>query len=450
MSVKNWKNGHYGDYENPYIAQFGYNFRFGFYKSGCPKIELYEWEERNSEVTVNYTDSMPENHVAIDLDNKMAIGRLYHEGLIVDSEDVETVQWGPRRRLGFFPLTFEGIGELGCVVFDKRFGFDFQTIDLFDLGDTTIRGPGMVKYQSGHRGELAIKDFHTNNPSDLPHGFLNYAVEKINEHWGYDRGTGIVVESIESDYFGEYAEWVTKEKVRDCILEEMVNLHGVAIPEHYDPSRRWSKFTRMVRSGQVPPLHLHAGIFKLKYHEFMGDHRCTDHAYSDWYRYFKCLSLYRVKEEDLQESSASVHSSVDDVQTEPKEEPSKELNLKNQEWFGKKINLNIEAKQPHRNLKNIWYKVTGEEIDREGKILFTPYTYGFDMHYNSVAIRKGDNHNKIVQLLHDAGIITHNKTGESIFLKGYTYYRLTDQALEYAHRNWESDCAGDEDEVSDN
>lgn len=41
MSVKNWKNGHYGSYKNPD------KIRFGFYKSGRPKIELYKWEERN-------------------------------------------------------------------------------------------------------------------------------------------------------------------------------------------------------------------------------------------------------------------------------------------------------------------------------------------------------------------------------------------------------------------
>ena len=126
MSFKNWKSGHYGSYEDPY------SIRFSFYKSGRPK--------------------MPDNHVAIDLDDEVAIGRLYHEGLIVDSEAVETVQWGPRRRVGFFPLTFEGIGELGCIVLDQRFGFDFQTIDLFDLGDTTIRGPGMRKTSQGTEG----------------------------------------------------------------------------------------------------------------------------------------------------------------------------------------------------------------------------------------------------------------------------------------------------------
>jgi hypothetical protein len=439
MSVKNWKNGHYGNYEDPY------SIRFGFYKSGYPKIELYKWEERQYVMTVNYTDPMPDNHVAIDLNDEVAIGRLYHAGLIVDSETVETVQWGPRRRVGVFPLTFAGIGELGRVALDQRFGFDFQTIDLYDLGDTTIRGPGMRKYQSGHRGKLTIKDLHTNNPSDLPHGFLNYAVEKINEHWGYDRGTGIVIESIESDYFGEYAEWVTKEKVRDCILDEMVNLHGVAIPEHHDPSRRWSEFTRMVRSGQVPPLHLHAGVFKLKYREFMGDHRCTDHAYSDWYRYFKCLSLYRVKEEDLQESSAPVRETVDTVQAEPKEEPVKELNLKNQEWEGSTINLDIEAKKPNGHQKNIWYKVTGKEAEREVEILFTKYTFINGSFPNSGAIMEGDNHEKIVKLLYNAGIITREKTG------GYTlpypkhsewrfvYYRLTDQAIAYANRKLEAD-----------
>lgn len=146
MSFKNWKSGHYGSYEDPY------SIRFSFYKSGRPKIELYKWEERQYVMTVNYTDPMPDNHVAIDLDDEVAIGRLYHEGLIVDSEAVETVQWGPRRRVGFFPLTFEGIGELGCIVLDQRFWFDFQTIDLFDLGDTTIRGPGMRKTSQGTEG----------------------------------------------------------------------------------------------------------------------------------------------------------------------------------------------------------------------------------------------------------------------------------------------------------
>jgi len=33
MSVKNWKNGHYGSYEDPY------NIRFGFYESGRANIE---------------------------------------------------------------------------------------------------------------------------------------------------------------------------------------------------------------------------------------------------------------------------------------------------------------------------------------------------------------------------------------------------------------------------
>ena len=102
----------------------------------------------------------------------------------------------------------------------------------------------------------------------------------------------------------------------------------------------------MIYRKEIPPLHLHAGIFELKYHECIGDHRCTDHSYSDWYRYFECLSLYRVKEEDLQELSVEAHGSVDTLGGSL-EDSVKELNLKNQEWKGMTINLDIEAKEPN-------------------------------------------------------------------------------------------------------
>ena len=228
--------------------------------------------------------------------------------------------------------------------------------------------------------------------------------------------------------------------MRDCILDEMVNLHGVAIPNHDDPSDRWFEFVNMIYRKEIPPLHLHAGIFELKYHECIGDHRCTDHSYRDWYRYFECLSLYRVKEEDLQELSVEAHGSVDTLGGSL-EDSVKELNLKNQEWKGMTINLDIEAKEPNGYRKNIWYKVTGKEAEREGEIVFTLYTYGHDRFPDSGAILEGDNHEKVVNLLYKAGIITGEKTGSYTGGYGmdcsrwiYIYYRLTDQAIEYANR----------------
>ena len=68
-------------------------------------------------------------------------------------------------------------------------------------------------------------------------------------------------------------------------------------------------------------------------------------------------SSLREGTEDLQEPSALVHDTADTVQTEQAEEYSG-LKLKNQEWNGREINLDIEAKRPYPN-DNAWYKVTG-------------------------------------------------------------------------------------------
>lgn len=114
------------------------------------------------------------------------------------------------------------------------------------------------------------------------------------------------------------------------------------------------------------------------------------------------------------------------------EEPVQELNLKNQEWNSGKINLNIKAKEPNGHRKNIWYKVTGKETGKGGKILFTPYTFEFDRFPNSVAIREGKNHKKVVKLLYKSGLTTGEKigrhygcyTGFSHRREIYAYYPL--------------------------
>lgn len=124
----------------------------------------------------------------------------------------------------------------------------------------------------------------------------------------------------------------------------------------------------------------------------------------------------------------------------PEKEPVGKLNLKNHKWKGTTINLDIEIEKPNGHRKNIWYKVTGKEAERDGEIVFTPYTYSCDKFPNSVAIWENDNYEIAVKLLHKAGIITDEKTGRCTeygldrFKEFYTYYRLTDQAIEYANR----------------
>lgn len=115
------------------------------------------------------------------------------------------------------------------------------------------------------------------------------------------------------------------------------------------------------------------------------------------------------------------------------------LNLKNHEWRGREINLYIEAKRPYPNY-NPWYKVTGYYACGGEEVQFSQYPYDFFRFRDSAAIEIGEDHDKIVKLLYNAGIITGEETGHyttsSLNMPGasYTYYRLTDQALEYAKR----------------
>ena len=139
--------------------------------------------------------------------------------------------------------------------------------------------------------------------------------------------------------------------------------------------------------------------------------------------------------EDLQESSTPVHGTVDNVQSES-EEKYPGLKLKKQKYKGKIINLNIEAIRKSWN--SVWYKVTAEYTDGGSTLLFTPFYLNACRFPSSVGIREGDDHEKIVQLLCDAGIITGEETGryKSLFSfgslrKNIICYRLTDQAIEY-------------------
>lgn len=127
-------------------------------------------------------------------------------------------------------------------------------------------------------------------------------------------------------------------------------------------------------------------------------------------------------------------------------EEEKTLNLNNQNFKGEILNLNIEA-QKAQLTGETWYKVTGLELGKDeiSTYLFTPYTGDYSPPKKSVAIREGYAYKEKVSLLYNAGIITCEETDSyttsSLNMPGasYTYYRLTDQALEYANRKQETD-----------
>ena len=432
---------------NEYGSELTYEIRFGFYKSGHPKIGLYCRDKKLSEMTADYRGDMPDDHVAIALDNEGHIGRLYREGLIATSEPVETIPWGDMRRLGFFPLTFAGIGELGVAALDENIGFNFTGVDLCFLGDGHIDGPGGFKYASGSGGSLYTHKFHATTPHRRDLGFLDYAVEKMEGRWGKGRGVGIVIESCKSRYA---PKWKTHKKVRDIILEEMVKRHGINIPEGDNPMDRWDDFKTMLKRNEVPPIHLNSGIWKLDYHYSIGYHfENYNDSYGGIDRYYECLLLHRVKEEDLQDSSVPVHGATDTIRAGQETEPVRELILKDREWKGETINLNIEAIH-HKSRNNVWYKVTGEYASGE-MVYFTPFDWNVYRFPNSVGIWERENHEKIVQLLYSAGIITDEKTGSytcngiDIWDETYICYRLTDQAIEYANLGQKTTLSRSED-----
>lgn len=144
--------------------------------------------------------------------------------------------------------------------------------------------------------------------------------------------------------------------------------------------------------------------------------------------------LARDEAEDLQESSIPVHDTADTTQTEQEEEyPG--LKLKKQKYKGREINLEIEAKRPYSN-ENAWYDVVGYYTYIDGQVDFTQYPYDlFRIRGSVAAIEMGEDHDKIVHFLYNAGVITkeviYTSIGVSMKCK---CYRMTDQAIKYAHR----------------
>lgn len=144
-------------------------------------------------------------------------------------------------------------------------------------------------------------------------------------------------------------------------------------------------------------------------------------------------SSLRESAEEFQGSSTPAHDTVDNVQAE-QEEKYPGLKLKNHEWRGREINLCIESKQPYSNY-NPWYKITGYSTCGGEEVQFSQYPYDCFRLRDSAAIEIGEDHDKIVRLLYNAGVITKEETWRSIGLETKCIcYRLTDEALEYAHQ----------------
>lgn len=100
------------------------------------------------------------------------------------------------------------------------------------------------------------------------------------------------------------------------------------------------------------------------------------------------------------------------------------LRLKNHEWRGREINLYIEAKQPYPN-ENPWYDITGYYTCGGEEVQFSQYTFDFYRYRDSTAIDMWEDHDKIVRLLYNAGVITEEKTYKSIgFERKCIWYQL--------------------------
>ena len=147
------------------------------------------------------------------------------------------------------------------------------------------------------------------------------------------------------------------------------------------------------------------------------------------------LTDQAIEHANRRQKTTPIQGTVDNAQAEQEEEyPG--LRLKNHEWRGREINLYIEAKQPFPD-ENPWYKITGYYTWGGEEVQFSHCTFDFFRYRDSAAIDMWEDHDKIVRLLYNAGVITKEKTYKSIGLERKCIcYRLTDQALAYAHRDW--------------
>lgn len=277
------------------------------------------------------------------------------------------------------------------------------------------------------------------NLDTYPGGLLEYIVQCGRKN-GFPRNR-IAFKLMERISYGN---WKTQEELCERILHELVNKHHQPLPNP-DESESYYKINNIILNKRSSWITLPSGTWSLAlYNQVSFEEETETNVKKHWY---KAMEL-KLESEDvntsnmngeetevLQESSTPIQGTVDNAQAEQEEEYPV-LNLKNHEWRGREINLYIEAKQPYPN-ENPWYDITGYYTCGGEEVQFSQYTFDFYRYRDSAAIDMWKDHDKIVNLLYNAGIITKEKTYKSIGLeKKCICYRLTRQALAYAHRDW--------------
>ena len=262
------------------------------------------------------------------------------------------------------------------------------------------------------------------NLDAYPGGLLEYIVQCARKNGAKHARIGFKLMERKS-----YGNWETQEDLCERIIYELVHKHHQPSP-HPDESKSFYQLRSITLNKETSNITLPSGTWSWILYHFVS---LKDGVGSDTKtKWFKAMEL---RLEELQESSTPVHCAVDNAQAEQEEEyPG--LRLKGHEWRGREINLYIEAKQPYPN-ENPWYDITGYYTCGGEEVQFSHCTFDFFRYRDSAAIDMWEDHDKIVRLLYNAGVITKEKTYKSIGLERKCIcYRLTDQTLAYAHRDW--------------
>jgi hypothetical protein len=244
------------------------------------------------------------------------------------------------------------------------------------------------------------------NLDTYPGGLLEYIVQCARKNGARHGRIGFKLMEYIPDY-----NWETQEDLCARIIDELVNKHHQA-PPHPDETEPFYQLRSITLNKESSEITLPSGTWSWILH-----HNAS------------------VKEKVGPDTKTRYCKAMELVLEDGQEEEYPGLKLKKLEWKGREINLEIEAKKPYSN-EQAWYDVVGYYTYIDGQVDFTRYPYDlFRIRGSVAAIEMGEDHDKIVKFLYDAGIITKELVYTSIGIsKKYKCYRLTNQALKYAHR----------------
>lgn len=244
------------------------------------------------------------------------------------------------------------------------------------------------------------------NLDTYPGGLLEYIVQCARKNGARHGRIGFKLMEYMPDY-----NWETQEDLCARIIDELVNKHHQA-PPHPDETEPFYQLRSITLNKESSEITLPSGTWSWILHHDVS-----------------------VKEKVGPDTKTRYCKAMELVLEDGQEEEYPGLKLKKLEWKGREINLEIEAKKPYSN-EQAWYDVVGYYTYIDGQVDFTRYPYDlFRIRGSVAAIEMGEDHDKIVNFLYDAGIITKELVYTSIGIsKKCKCYRLTNQALKYAHR----------------